>query len=389
MKDALGHREDQSLDAPDGSPDLVISSHTDASDFERLRREWDALHKQGTEQDPFLTCDWFSAWWRAFAGQRTLYLVVARQQGLLCAVLPMMLERTWRHGVPLRRLAALANDHTPHFDLIRSCDNEQLHRAIWNHFMTLKEQWDLLDFPCLSADSTTSDRFARLADEHSVQHKFWMQAPQSPWIILESSWKRYVESRSAGFRKSLRRKMRRLGDLGEVRLETVTSGDKLEQGLTDGMRIEAEGWKGANHTAILSQPAVTAFYTELATTMAGRGQLRLHFLTLDDVRIAFDYSIVANQFLYSLKAGHSHTHARYSPGTVMLALIVERAHEQGLAGVDLLGDADEFKMHWTDTTRTHQWLHCYSNSLRGRLLHAIKGRFPPAVAGQRSAGLPS
>ncbi len=339
------------------------------------------MQEQCKVQNPFLSCDWFATWWRAFGNHRMLYLVTARQQGHLRAVLPLMKELTWRHGIPLRRLAAIGNDHTPSFDLVRAGDDGDLHRAIWNHLMTLQDQWDVLDFSRLNVDSITTDCFVRLAEEQGVQYSLWPRAPRSPWIDIQPSWDDYLDLRSAGFRKSLRRKMRRLTAQGRVGLETLAGREGLDQGLADGLYIEAEGWKGSNKTAILSQPLVTDFYTELAEIMADRGQLRLHFLILDDVRIAFDYSIISNRCLYSLKAGHSSTHARFSPGTLLLGLILQRAHEEGLVGMDLLGDSDEFKLHWTDATRRHQWLHCYSDSMRGRLLHIIKCRLLPTIRG--------
>jgi CelD/BcsL family acetyltransferase involved in cellulose biosynthesis len=245
--------------------------------------------------------------------------------------------------------------------------------------MEMRNEWDVLDLPRLNAGSSTTGRFVGLAEEQGVRYNLWQRAPRSPWIDIQSTWIDYLNLRSSGFRKELRRKMRRLAATGKVDLETVTGCDALDQGLVDGLHIEAEGWKGSNKTAILSRPAVTGFYSELAEVMAAREQLRLHFLTLDGVRIAFDYSIFANRCLYSLKAGHSSAYARYSPGTLMLGLILKRAHEEGLAGLDLMGESDEFKMRWTDATRTHQWLHCYSDSWRGRLLHGIKCRLLPAV----------
>lgn len=357
----------------------VISICSDASDFERLRPEWEALRRESENPDPFLSCEWFATWWRAFGDHRTLFLVTARRHGHLRAVLPLMLERTWRHGIPLRRLAAIGNDHTPRFDLVRARDDEHVHRSLWTHLMTLRSEWDVLDLPRLSAESVTTDRFVRLATEQRVKFNLWKRAPRSPWIDIRTSWDDYLDSRSAGLRKALRRKMRRLAELGKVGLETVTSGEALGQGLADGLQIEGEGWKSSNRTAISSQPAATAFYTELAQIMAARGQLRLHFLTLNGERIAFDYSIISNRCLYSLKAGHSSAYARFSPGTLMLGLILQRAHEEGLSGMDLLGDTDQFKMQWTDATRTHPWLHCYSDSLQGRLLHAIKCRLLPSI----------
>jgi CelD/BcsL family acetyltransferase involved in cellulose biosynthesis len=358
----------------------AISICNDALEFERIRPEWNALRQPGQDQDPFLSCDWFATWWRAFGGRRALYLVTARRNGRLCAVLPLMLERAWRHGIPVRRLAAIGNDHTPRFDLVRADDDEQLHRDIWSHVMTLRNRWDVFDLPRLSAHSTTADRFVRLAEEQGMQYSLWQHAPESPWIDILPDWDDYLESLSANFRKDLRRKMRRLTAAGTVGLETVTGRQALDQALADGLTIEAEGWKGSNRTAISSQPEVADFYTELAGVMADRGQLRLHFLTLNDVRIAFDYSIIANRTLYSLKAGHSTDYARFSPGTVMLGLILQRAHEEGLIGMDLLGDADQFKMHWTDAVLKHRWLHCYSDSLRGRLSHLIKCRLLPLMS---------
>ena len=384
MQTSTCRPKDQLSDGFVSQSGTVITIHTDASIFGRLRSEWDSLRKRDSDQNPFLTCDWFACWWRAFGGGRTLFLVTVRRGRHLRAILPLMLERSWQYGIPLRRLSAIGNDHTPCFDLIRDGDDEELHRAVWDHLMTLQSKWDVLDLPRLNAGSISTDSFVRLATEQGVQYNLWEQAPRSPWIDIQQCWDDYLDSRSAGFRKTLRRKMRRLSAAGKVGLETVTGPEALAQALADGLHIEADGWKSAHRTAILSQNSVSDFYTELAHIMAARGQLRLHFLTLDDVRIAFDYSIIANRCLYSLKAGHRSKHARFSPGALLLGLILAGAHEEGLIGMDLLGDSDEFKMQWTDSTRTHQWLHCYSESMRGRWWKTVKCRVYPTLRAARS-----
>lgn len=374
MQSATGYPHDRLSEGVLSPTEHIVSICSDVSDFERLRSEWESLRKPGEDQDPFLSCDWFTAWWQVFGGCHKLCLITARRHGRLRAVLPMILRRTWFHGIPVRRLGAMENDHSPYFDLVRTDDDNDLYQAIWNCLMAQASDWDVLDFPRIGADSATSEQFVRLAGQQKVRYSVWQSPTGSPWITLQSSWDAYLRSRSTSFRKALGRKMRRLAERGKVRLETVTDGEQLEQGLADALRIEAEGWKGRGGTAIASQPAVKGFYSRLAESMASLGQLRLHFLSLDGERIAFDYSIIANRCLYSLKAGHANAHARHSPGTLLLGLIVEQAHAQRLRGIDLMGEADEFKMHWTDVTRTHPWLHCYSSSFRGRLIHALKAK---------------
>lgn len=379
-----GHNETAGPVACSNAP--VISICTSPADFACLRREWDALRRPGYDQDPFLSCDWFAAWWRAFGDRHKLFLVTARRQGRLLGVLPMMQRRRQCGGLWLRRLSAIGNDHTPRFDLVRGADDEGLHRAVWNYLINHQREWDVLDLPCLSAGSDTADHFVRLATEHGVPHRLWAHGPCSPWVEIQPSWAAYLASRSAGFRKALRRKRRQLDALGRVDLETVTDGPALVQALLEGFQIEAEGCRGGRRTAVLSQQRVKDFYTELAQKMAGRGQLRLHFLTLDGQRIAFDFSLCSDRSINSLKAGHRLAHARFSPGTLLLALIIQSAHEERLAGIDLLGDSDEFKMHWTAVARRHRWLHCYSISWRGRLLYLIKGRLSALLRGFRWPG---
>ena len=67
-------------------------------------------------------------WWDSFgpsarsarSGQanRELHIIVVRDEGRIIAIAPLMRETTVAYGLPVRRLAALANDHTPRTDFV-------------------------------------------------------------------------------------------------------------------------------------------------------------------------------------------------------------------------------------------------------------------------------
>src|SRR5439155_13355934 len=65
------------------------------------------------------------------------------------------------------------------------------------------------------------------------------------------------------FRRNLRRAERRLGELGEVCFEVVTTGTRLKQALDVFYRLEASGWKGQRGTAVAQRSQVKRFYDGL------------------------------------------------------------------------------------------------------------------------------
>jgi len=47
--------------------------------------------------------------------------------------------------------------------------------------------------------------------------------------------------------------------------------------------------------------------------------------------------------------------------------------------VDFLGDAEPWKLEWTATTRSHDWLFVFARSSRAALVHRAKFQIIPAL----------
>ena len=144
--------------------------------------------------------------------------------------------------------------------------------------------------------------------------------------------------------------------------------------------LEASGWKREAGTAIRSDPQVMRFYTLLADRAAASGWLRLLFLHgqrpphRDLVCVALSGSTVVLQD--RLRPGVREVRAvqaadlLHDPAT---------ASADGLREVDFLGDAEPWKLEWTTTTRPHDWLFVFGNTMRSRLVHTAKCRSAPAL----------
>src|SRR5204863_8646487 len=164
-----------------------------------------------------------------------------------------------------------------------------------------------------------------------------------------------------------------------IDVEVITEEEHVREDMQDGLRIEAAAWKGERGTAIASDPAVTEFYIRLAERQADAKQLRLSFLRMGGKRISFSYILCSDNKLYGVKIGYDPEFHTYSPGNMLLNLILQDACANGLAEYDFLGVDDEWKMDWTDSTRGHRWLFLFRNNLSMRVLRYLKFTFMPKV----------
>lgn len=368
---------------------LELQVISDSDDLPRLGRAWDRLLAQLREPAPFATHAWISSWWDCFGGDNELHLVLAWRGQHLCGIAPLMLGRVTWYGVPLRRLGCLYNSHVQRmsFPVLDAC-RDAFHKALWQHVQEIGARWDVLELNQFDEASPTLQAIEAQAREAGLRHAYWQQGV-SPFLALPDDWDVYLAGLSANRRGTLRRKLRRLSDEGEVRMERLCTGPDIEEALRDGFHIESLAWKAQQGTAILSDPVVLRLYDDLARRLAEKRGLALYFLTVDGKRIAFHYCVEEGSAIFLLKPGYDPAWSRYSPSELLTWLVLEQAVADGKSEYDFLGDSDAWKLKWANGGRSHHWLYVFSPSLRGRLLHAMKTRLIPglkAVAGRLRRG---
>jgi CelD/BcsL family acetyltransferase involved in cellulose biosynthesis len=370
----------------DTSTRIAPSVHviTDAAAFAGMESVWNETVERAALDHPFLRHEWLRTWWDCFGAGRRLHIVVVKAAGRILAIAPLMWEKAWMYGVPVRRLQLLANDQTPRADVIVAERPQESYRAIWQSLVETSERWDVLQLSHVHRASPTLKALSTLAtdDDHAIGT--W-PCDDSPYLSLGMTWDAYSASLTPKFRQNLRNRWSRVSRLGHPTLEVLEDRLAIRDACDESLRLEASGWKHANRTAIGSDPATHRFYTELAERAADRGWLRLLFLTVNGRRIATAYSACYRDRLMFLKTGYDPEFAKCSPFKTLTTLALQQAFADGLAEVDFLGDAEPWKLEWTKTTRPHDWLFIFGRQVRGRLVHQLKFCLKPAVQRWRHA----
>ncbi|TLY28697.1 MAG: GNAT family N-acetyltransferase [Nitrospirae bacterium] len=357
---------------------LTVETISDFGSFLSLAPVWDHLVERAGIDHPFLRHDWVRIWWDCFGTGKELRIFVVKAGEEAVAIAPFMLSRGRMCGCPVRLMEFISNVYTERFDLVLTRSSQEACRAIWRHLMTQKGLWDVVRLCQLPAGSRALEELPRLATADGFLTGIW-RSLDSPFIDLTGGWEAYLKGLSSNQRHNVRRWLYRLGQLGEVKLEVISSGEQLDAALNDGFRIEASDWKSRSGTAILCQSELKRFLTQLAGATSRSGLLRLIFLTVGQSRIAFAYALCYRNKLFVLKAGYDPQYATYSPYNLLCYLVFRDACERGLAEYEFLGASESWKLHWTKQTRSHYWLYVFSTSLRIRLLYYAKFRVVPSL----------
>jgi CelD/BcsL family acetyltransferase involved in cellulose biosynthesis len=357
---------------------IAVDIVNDYPTFVGLEDRWnDAVDRAGTTH-PFLRHEWLRSWWDSFGEGRTLNVMVVRAGNRIIGLAPLMLETARIHGVPVRRMQFLHNDHTPKADVIVTERADEAYEAVWKTLQASRSKWDVLQLSQLQGDSPTHDQISRRAAIASYPTTLW-QSDVSPYLELSSDWNGYLKGRNAKLKQNLRNRLNRLTAIGEPGLQVISDRTAIRDARASVLRLEASGWKRQAGTAICSDPQVERFYTLLADRAAASGWLRLLFLTVNGQRIATSYASRYQDRLSFFKTGYDPAFAKYGPFKLLTYFAIKEGFADGLREVDFLGDAEPWKLEWTSTTRPHDWLFVFGHTARARLAHAAKCRIAPAV----------
>jgi len=166
--------------------------------IDALAEEWRGLCEEEPNDQPFCRPEWVGAYLRAFAPRAKLVLITARVDGRLRAVLPLIEERGFLCGLPVRKLRSAANVHCVRFDMVRGAgaEGEAAVLAVWRRLRDLPG-WDLIDLP-YAYEGGTLEQLLRAAreDEYLVESvQSWRSvyvplpgengAPQN-WFFVQS-----------------------------------------------------------------------------------------------------------------------------------------------------------------------------------------------------------
>ena len=301
-----------------------------------LTPEWDALWHRVPGASPFSHPAWLLPWWRQF-GTGQPRVAVLRDRGSLCGVLPMYLldgygpRQMLPIGVSLSDAAdALLTPGTPPDALLAAV----LARADG------ADTCSLPDLPQCSA-------LSRSAVPGGWQAA-WSQGAACPVLALSGPLDTLLPKPTL---RKLRMNRNRAARAGGTVIEAATP-ETVAPMLADLVRLHQSRWTAGGQPGVFADPAVARFHIEAAPLLLQAGLLRLHVLRVQGAVAAACYALLPAQdrILFYL-TGFDAAHAALSPGTLLLAAMLEQAIAEGRREADFLRGNEAYKYAWGGVDR--------------------------------------
>jgi CelD/BcsL family acetyltransferase involved in cellulose biosynthesis len=318
---------------------------------------------------PFARPGWFEAWATAFG--EPVELLTTETNRRLTGVLPYV-----RTAAVVR---SATNAHTPASGLL--VEDEIAARDLAGRLFSLGGRISLgyLDDASASIFRDAARDTGRLVITRPLAYRLFLE--------LEGPWESFEGGLPARLVRDVRRRRRKLEELGEVTLEIADGSERLEELLAEGLRLEASGWKAAEGTAIVSAQDTQRFYESIARWSAEHGWLRLFFLRVGGRPIAFQLALQHDRTHYFLKGGYDPDDSAYSPGKLLLHATLAHALESGLRRYELMGDVEPWKLEWTKAMETRVSLDAYPRTPRGLAGYLARAHLRPLVRRDPRRGL--
>lgn len=334
----------------------------DVERFEAIADAWDRLATPLAT--PFALHRWYSAWWDAFGGSRSLSVLALWDGERLIGALPLCSQG--------RELQWMANWHSPSAAPLH--EGSQALERLLAEVLRRRRRLALRPLPKEAPAAGALVEGARSAGRLVL-----VEGDQvSPFVSIDGEWSDY-RAQMKGKWSSAERKARKMARDHDARFSIVERPHDLERQLVAGFEVEASGWKGRAGTAITSSPETTAFYTAVARSFDAAGELVVSEIDLDGHGVAFDLCLLRDRRLYLLKTGFDESYGSLSPGLVLRQLVVQRCFELGLATHELLGHEAEWKRRFATGRRPYVAMRVFPRSPGGALHYGYRAFARPRL----------
>ncbi len=299
--------------------------------LDQLAPQWRDLLARSWLPLPFLSPTWLRVWWPEFGGDRELLLLSVRRGRELVGVAPLMREDG--------RLAFAGDTQVcDYMDFPAAAGSEPAVLAAILRSLC-RQDWRELVLWAVRDDSPTLAALPAVCADLGLSLDVQLE-DVCPRVRLPASWQEYLAGLNKKDRHELRRKLRKLMDVGDVGLAVLTAPHDVEAALDDFLRLHTAS--RAEKAAFMS-PEMIRFFRGLVSAFSREGAVEMIFLTLDGVRTAGVLCFRSEGELLLYNSGYDPGYAGLSVGLLSKALALQHAIAEGLSRFDLLRGAEPYK----------------------------------------------
>ncbi len=299
--------------------------------FASLTSFWKDLRHNLRWNSIFILPGWLAVWWQAFGSGAELYLCAVWQREKIIGIAPLL----------IREQTAFIMGSSDVCDYLDFAVAPGMERDFFAALLDDLGQKGInhLDLRPLRPDSTVLTDLVSIAQNRGYQVLCNLE-DVSLVLDLPSTWEKYLAILTGKQRHEVRRKLRRLGEAGNVNYHIVEDSAAVNDAMDAFLKMFSESRKDK---ATFMTTRMGSFFRSIGNTMAEAKLLRLGILELDTrptaMVMCFDY----NDCVYLYNSGYDPNCSSLSVGILSKVLCIKDSIQKGRRKFDFLKGGESYK----------------------------------------------
>ncbi len=310
-------------------------------ELEEFSPQWEELWRIDANATTFQSPAWLLPWWHCFA--QDLRALAISRNGALLAFLPLYL---CHDGYGASQLLLLGVGTTDYLDglFAPACTTENVAAGL--RFVCAGGGWETFCASQLRPHSLLAKALESISGTAQFEGESCSQAPAVCFAEMPLKVRRNV--------RTYRNRAMRLGVLELAQADSAN----WRVAFDDLVRLHSARWQCRGEPGVFADERVVQWHREALPILKDRGLLRLHSLRVKGETAAVLYALVdppwrPQRTAYFYLSAYAPEFAALSPGTLLLAMAIDRAAEEGVKTVDMLRGDELYKQFWhPEQTRT-------------------------------------
>ncbi len=304
-------------------------------DFQNIHDEWNSLLCFSQENCVFLTHEWFFSWWKHLSDGNNLSLLVSTDDcGKVQGIAPFMQRE--------KTLYFMASQEVSDY-----CDFIYPSEAGVSYFSELMDfiahqfpEIQYIDLINIKESSNTLFLLPALAKNYGFSCKSDL-SDVTLVLSLSSSYKDYLAGMNRKLRHELRRKLRRIQSLSEMKFEKITNPEQTKEFIDSFINLHKGG--SLEKERFWEKNGMMEFFKEIAYGFSFNHWLELYFLYSGVDLLASLLVFVHKDRKYFYNVAFSPHYAYYSPGFFLFDRAIRNSIAEKRASVDFLRGEERYK----------------------------------------------
>jgi CelD/BcsL family acetyltransferase involved in cellulose biosynthesis len=288
----------------------------------RSRLQWDCI---------FVLPPWLETWWQELGPSSNPYLGAVKWKGTIIGIAPLLLkgkEACFIGSADVCDCSDFVVRTGSQLDFFSTLLDDLIQKGIRRLYLGP-----------LRPESTVLSHLVSIADERGYEVSCATENV-SLELDLPSTWEGYLEILNQKQRHEVRRKLRRLREVGELNYKVVEASDAVPDSIDLFLRFFRES-RQDKETFLTGKRE--SFFRALAKAMSRAQLLRMGILELDTQPVAavmcFDYS----NTVYLYNSSYNPQYGSLSVGLISKILCIKDSIERGRGKFDFLKGAEQYK----------------------------------------------